>query len=735
MFNRIPKKKGKALLVISVMTMSLITYSMLVGFSDVESTLSTLTIHHETRECSTPIISQLTSHDPIVITSNLDFETQGWPGSGTELDPYVIESLAIHVTHSDVSINISNTDVHFEIRHCVLTSNSTDTVEIYLEGVSNCEIWNTTFLDSKFGIRMESCEQLIIQDNLFLNLSGKCMYMLRTNNSVFSANNCTNCGGFSSTFSSLSNVFEDNYCYSFISGKRSGISLYYSNSSIVRNNEIHSIYMSVYMLKCSDNQLIGNNCTSSAYGLSVGLIENCEIIGNFFNGNHTSYKGIFFGANCVSNIVQDNKCTLNEIGIYLDEDSNDNKITSNICNNNSIGIYLDYDCNSNEITSNICDNNEIGIQIDFTDFNVVQGNLLRNNNDTGIRAYYVENTTITENHIDCGFADWSEGIWVAGYFINVTYNNIEYCNEGILLDEMSEDCYIHGNVINHTDNGIAGLTVNNVLITWNIFDDYNSIYLDSGYTVQYNYWSNYTGNDTNGDGFGDTPYPTGLTSDPYPLMYLPILPSWVAEPTDQTNEYGEDFYYVLSVTSFPRMAPIVSWSINNTGAFNVVDGVITNKIPLVLLADIPLEVRVNNIYAQYLLGTFKVTVQDTTLPVLSSPDDIIYPEGTTGNWVNWTATDLLPDLYSITLDGVLLQSGMWNNSFEIISIRCDGLSVGDHQYRLTMTDEAGNEVGDSVLVTVISGFDPTLYVVLVGTGIGAVAVVVVVYKLKKKQNL
>jgi len=36
-----------------------------------------------------------TSHAPITISSNADFSTQGWPGSGTVDDPYVIEGLNI----------------------------------------------------------------------------------------------------------------------------------------------------------------------------------------------------------------------------------------------------------------------------------------------------------------------------------------------------------------------------------------------------------------------------------------------------------------------------------------------------------------------------------------------------------------------------------------------------------------------------------------------------------------
>jgi len=54
-----------------------------------------------------------TPHDPIVIDEDSDFNNQGWPGSGTEESPYVIEGLDI--TSDGNCISISNTNVHFRI--------------------------------------------------------------------------------------------------------------------------------------------------------------------------------------------------------------------------------------------------------------------------------------------------------------------------------------------------------------------------------------------------------------------------------------------------------------------------------------------------------------------------------------------------------------------------------------------------------------------------------------------
>ncbi|MBS3794064.1 MAG: hypothetical protein KGY80_04160, partial [Candidatus Thorarchaeota archaeon] len=39
------------------------------------------------------VTASYAKHDPIIITSNADFESQEWPGNGTQEDPYLIEGL------------------------------------------------------------------------------------------------------------------------------------------------------------------------------------------------------------------------------------------------------------------------------------------------------------------------------------------------------------------------------------------------------------------------------------------------------------------------------------------------------------------------------------------------------------------------------------------------------------------------------------------------------------------
>jgi parallel beta-helix repeat protein len=62
------------------------------------------------------------SHDPIYIMDNQDFITQDWPGNGTETNPFVIENLSITIDGFGSCISVKDTDVHFIIRNCMLSS-------------------------------------------------------------------------------------------------------------------------------------------------------------------------------------------------------------------------------------------------------------------------------------------------------------------------------------------------------------------------------------------------------------------------------------------------------------------------------------------------------------------------------------------------------------------------------------------------------------------------------------
>ncbi|MHA1907048.1 MAG: hypothetical protein ACW98Y_07125 [Candidatus Thorarchaeota archaeon] len=103
-----------------------------------------------------------------------------------------------------------------------------------------------------------------------------------------------------------------------------------------------------------------------------------------------------------------------------------------------------------------------------------------------------------------------------------------------------------------------------------------------------------------------------------------------------------------------------------------------------------------------------VTVDDFTVPTVSSPSDIQYQVGSTGHSFTWTLTDDYPVSYTVYLDGVLNKTGAWNSTGETITIDADDHIVEYYNYTILVTDLGGNSATDSVFVRVTHSTLPTL---------------------------
>jgi hypothetical protein len=101
-----------------------------------------------------------------------------------------------------------------------------------------------------------------------------------------------------------------------------------------------------------------------------------------------------------------------------------------------------------------------------------------------------------------------------------------------------------------------------------------------------------------------------------------------------------------------------------------------------------------------------VTVVDTTLPFVDNPSNRNYELGTPGNAINWTLGDVNPDVYHVTRNGVLIETKSWING--TISVNVDNLPVGIYEFNITVYDEVGNFIVDSVNVTVVDSTPPSV---------------------------
>ncbi|MHA2247004.1 MAG: right-handed parallel beta-helix repeat-containing protein [Candidatus Hodarchaeales archaeon] len=109
--------------------------------------------------------NQYIDHDPIYIDSNDDFATLGFPGSGTNDDPYTISGYSIAISDTEL-IHIQNTNVFFEISNNQLSGISKSWgFGISLQDVVNGTISNNTIHYCTDGIYLESTGYITIFNN------------------------------------------------------------------------------------------------------------------------------------------------------------------------------------------------------------------------------------------------------------------------------------------------------------------------------------------------------------------------------------------------------------------------------------------------------------------------------------------------------------------------------------------------------------------------------------------
>lgn len=122
-----------------------------------------------TDEIDNPEMLNSGLHDPILITSDEDFENQGWPGNGTKENPYVIANLTFDNTELPY-INITNVKSIFAIENCFMPEASEDAegfTFIVLSNVTDCIINGNTFESASDAIYVRNAARCYIENNRF----------------------------------------------------------------------------------------------------------------------------------------------------------------------------------------------------------------------------------------------------------------------------------------------------------------------------------------------------------------------------------------------------------------------------------------------------------------------------------------------------------------------------------------------------------------------------------------
>jgi len=163
--------------------------------------------------------------------------------------------------------------------------------------------------------------------------------------------------------------------------------------------------------------------------------------------------------------------------------------------------------------------------------------------------------------------------------------------------------------------GIHILSADYNTVIWNTLTDstlFNGYDNALGTFFDYNYWSDYSGSDADGNGIGDSPYavsPSGSV-DSHPLFYLPTLPMWSETPLAHEIEFSYSLYrYDLNITC---PSP-VTWFIEHS-LFEIDSQGVVSSLTILPIDTYRPRVSVINIYGSPLTAILQVHVRDTTPP-------------------------------------------------------------------------------------------------------------------------
>ncbi len=206
-------------------------------------------------------------HEPIRIDDNTDFADQGWPGSGSVHDPYIIDGYEIDGGDHGYGIYIGNTTVHFVVRNCYVfnaTGNPWDYYHqdtgIYIHNTENGSIENNDILDnSEVGIRIYSSRNNSVADN---TLSDNRMGI--------------------SLSASTDNIIEQNT----ISNQEIGLRLMNSAENVINDNIITgNIDMGLELFMADNNSFYKNEVSDNENGFHIEFSDHNTIHRNILTEN------------------------------------------------------------------------------------------------------------------------------------------------------------------------------------------------------------------------------------------------------------------------------------------------------------------------------------------------------------------------------------------------------------------------------------------------------------------
>ncbi len=183
-----------------------------------------------------------------------------------------------------------------------------------------------------------------------------------------------------------------------------------------------------------------------------------------------------------------------------------------------------------------------------------------------------------------------------------------------------------------------------------------------------------------------------------PILGSPDDIYYVVDESGNSIEWTLQEEYLDSYLIFRNGSQTTGGVFNGTVVIISVDGLSVGTWNLTILAT-----DTSGNAATDLVWVF---VMESGVPIVDSPADLEYLEGTTGHSVTWSPLTENPDFYEVLVNGTMYESGTWDNN--PITVSVDGLVVGVHNVTLVVFDVSSSSTWDTVWVTVTYNPPPVL---------------------------
>jgi parallel beta-helix repeat protein len=265
----------------------------------------------------------LIDKDSIVINGDQEFAqmalSKGWPGNGTEGNPYIIQGYSIDAQGEGSCIVIGHTSVHFTIRNSLLINagplGDDPGCGIVLQNVTNGAIDKIACLSCEFaGVWINSSVDISISNS---SCSGSMMYGILLTDSPDSTVIGCECGDtFTGIFLDGSDncTLERNQCFD---DQGAGIMIEYSDNVVVVENDLAGSGVNLGLFFSDNCQVLNNTLERGDMGINLMNSLNDTFAGNVMTGCSFNMVGNSDGRMIESFIshVIDN-CTVNGLPIY-----------------------------------------------------------------------------------------------------------------------------------------------------------------------------------------------------------------------------------------------------------------------------------------------------------------------------------------------------------------------------------------------------------------------------------